>query len=92
MVKRFQQRWKMSQVQWKLASAHYDTEVWIGMTNSDLPNGQITLTEAAPTTATLTGNQTVLTLGKTTGLTVKIGDTPINLSSIAAHDDRQPWR
>lgn len=60
------------------------TEVWIGMTNSDLPGGQITLTEAAPTTATLTGNQTVLTLGKTTGLTVKIGDTPINLSSIAA--------
>ena len=60
------------------------TEVWIGMSNSDLPGGQITLTEAAPTTATLTGNQTVLTLGKTTGLTVKIGDTPINLSSIAA--------
>lgn len=40
------------------------TEVWIGMSNSDLPGGQITLTEAAPTTATLTGNQTVLTLGK----------------------------
>ena len=60
------------------------TEVWIGMTNSDLPGGQITLTEATPTTATLTGNQTVLTLGKTTGLTVKIGDTPIDLSSIAA--------
>ena len=60
------------------------TEVWIGMTNSDLPGGQVTLTEATPTTATLTGNQTVLTLGKTTGLTVKIGETPINLSSIAA--------
>ena len=58
--------------------------VWIGMTNSDLPGGQITLTNAAPTTTTLTGNQTVLTLGKTTGLTIKIGDTPIDLSSIVA--------
>ena len=58
--------------------------VWIGMTNSDLPGGQITLTNATPTTTTLTGNQTVLTLGKTTGLTIKIGDTPIDLSSIVA--------
>ncbi|GAX48232.1 helix-turn-helix domain-containing protein [Pseudolactococcus reticulitermitis] len=58
--------------------------VWIGMTNSDLAGGQITLTDATPTTATLTGNQTVLTLGKTAGLTLKIGDTPIDLSSIAA--------
>ena len=57
---------------------------WIGMTNSDLPGGQITLTNATPTTTTLTGNQTVLTLGKTTGLTIKIGDTPIDLSSIVA--------
>lgn len=58
--------------------------VWIGMTNSDLPGGQITLTDATPTTTSLTGNQTVLTLGKTTGLTIKIGDTPIDLSSIVA--------
>lgn len=58
--------------------------VWIGMTNSDLPGGQITLTNDTPTTTTLTGNQTVLTLGKTTGLTIKIGDTPIDLSSIVA--------
>lgn len=58
--------------------------VWVGITNTDLVEGQVTLTDAAPTTATLTGNQTVLTLGKTAGLTVKIGDTPIDLSSIAA--------
>jgi hypothetical protein len=54
------------------------------MTNSDLPGGQITLTNATPTTTYTTGNQTVLTLGKTTGLTIKIGDTPIDLSSIVA--------
>jgi cytoskeletal protein RodZ len=58
--------------------------VWIGMTNSDLPSGQVTLTEATPTKATLTGHQTVLTLGRTIGLTVKIGETPIDLSSISA--------
>lgn len=59
-------------------------EVWVGMTNSDLPEGQVTLTNTAPKTVTLTGNQTVLTLGKTAGLTVKIGDTPIDLSHVAA--------
>ena len=59
-------------------------EVWVGMTNSDLPEGQITLTNATPTTATLTGKETILTLGKTAGLTIKIGDKPIDLSRIVA--------
>ncbi|GAB2021372.1 helix-turn-helix domain-containing protein [Pseudolactococcus yaeyamensis] len=59
-------------------------DVWVGMTNSDLPEGQVTLTEATPTTATLTGKETVLTLGKTAGLTIKVGDTPIDLSRIVA--------
>lgn len=60
--------------------------VWVGMTNSDLPEGQVTLRDSTPVTPTLTGNETVLTLGKTRGLTIKIGDTPIDLSSIAAAD------
>lgn len=73
-----------SPVKVNLSSTAAGLAVWIGMTNSDLPGGQITLTNATPTTTTLTGNQTVLTLGKTTGLTIKIGDTPIDLSSIVA--------
>lgn len=62
------------------------TSVWVGMTNSDLPEGQVTLNDSTPVTPTLTGNETVLTLGKTRGLTVKIGDTPIDLSAMASAD------
>ncbi|MCJ1976820.1 helix-turn-helix domain-containing protein [Lactococcus paracarnosus] len=62
------------------------TSVWVGMTNSDLPEGQVTLRDATPVTTTLTGNETVLTLGRTRGLTVKIGDTPIDLSAMASAD------
>ena len=62
------------------------TSVWVGMTNSDLPEGQVTLRDSTPVTPTLTGNETVLTLGKTRGLTVKIGDTPIDLSAMASAD------
>jgi cytoskeletal protein RodZ len=58
--------------------------IWVGVTHTDLVEGQVTLTDKAPTSLTMTGNQSVLTLGKTAGLTVKIGDTPIDLSSIAA--------
>lgn len=61
-----------------------DVEVWVGVTNSDLPEGQVTLTQANPKTVTVTGKQTVLTLGKTTGLSIKIGDTPIALTTVAA--------
>lgn len=62
------------------------TSVWVGMTNSDLPEGQVTLNDSTPVTPTLTGNETVLTLGKTRGLTVKVGDTPIDLSAMASAD------
>ncbi|MGX7049060.1 hypothetical protein RU86_GL002012 [Lactococcus piscium] len=62
------------------------TSVWVGMTNSDLPEGQVTLNDSTPVTPTVTGNETVLTLGKTRGLTVKIGDTPIDLSAMASAD------
>ena len=62
------------------------TSVWVGMTNSDLPEGQVTLRDSTPVTPTVTGNETVLTLGKTRGLTVKIGDTPIDLSAMASAD------
>ena len=62
------------------------TSVWVGMTNSDVPEGQVTLRDSTPVTPTLTGNETVLTLGKTRGLTVKIGDTPIDLSAMASAD------
>ena len=62
------------------------TSVWVGMTNSDLPEGQVTLNDSTPVTPTLTGKETVLTLGKTRGLTVKVGDTPIDLSAMASAD------
>ena len=63
-----------------------NTEIWIGMTNSDLAGGQVTLTSQTPASTTLSNNSTVLTVGKTSGLTIKIGDTPLDLSSIGAPD------
>ncbi|GFH41031.1 helix-turn-helix domain-containing protein [Lactococcus insecticola] len=65
-------------------SAASGASIWIGMTNADLPTGQITLTDANPTTTTLTDAQSILTLGRTSGLTVKIGDSTVDLTGIAA--------
>lgn len=63
-----------------------NTEIWVGMTNSDLASGQVTLTSQTPVTATLSDKQTVLTVGRTSGLTIKIGDTAVDLSGIVAPD------
>lgn len=63
-----------------------NTEIWVGMTNSDLAGGQVTLTSQTPVGTTLSNNSTVLTVGKTSGLTIKIGETPLDLSSIGAPD------
>lgn len=67
-------------------TAAENTEIWVGMTNSDLAGGQVTLTSQQPVTATLSDKKTVLTVGKTSGLTIKIGDTSVDLSGIAAPD------
>lgn len=63
-----------------------NTEIWLGMTNSDLAGGQVTLTSQTPVVATLSDKTTVLTVGKTSGLMINIGDTPLDLSSIGAPD------
>ena len=56
------------------------------MTNSNLAGGQVTLTSQTPVVATLSDKTTVLTVGKTSGLMINIGDTPLDLSSIGAPD------
>ncbi|WP_172209078.1 helix-turn-helix domain-containing protein [Lactococcus hodotermopsidis] len=57
-------------------------EIWIGITDTDLVDGQVTLTEENPITLTMLGTEMTLMFGKTTDLTLKIGDATVDLSSI----------